>query len=356
MGRERIFSSDAERQRAWRERQRGGDVITSLTRAAIALSDHIFDGRRNVGELLKARAWGEDRTASLLTRAAVTPAALSQAGWAAELGQVSKAFLQLLTPMSAAAQLLDMCQTLSFAGAAKISLPNITPGNATWVAEGAPIRVLTLPTLIGQLVFPSKLAAIIELTREMMDSSNIEAIVRQALIDSTAASLDSYLFDATAAVPGLRPAGLLVGVTPIAPSVSPSKAEAMDDDVSALVAAIAPVAGNGAVALVASPAQATRLIMRAVDTPGPVLMSAALPAGSVIAVATNSLVCALEPTQIDTAKSAVLHREDTSPQAPPASPLASLFQTDCVALRLRLPVTWALRDSRAVASVTGAHW
>jgi HK97 family phage major capsid protein len=333
-------------------------LVNSIARAAIVTGARVFDGAvpRTANDLLRERSWTADRTASLLTRAASTPAMLSQAGWAAELGQVAIALLRSLVPMSAAAALLDQCLTLSFNGAAKISLPNITPGTATWVADGAPIRVLTMPTLVSQSLLPSKLATIVELTREMMESSNIEAIVRQALIDASATSLDKFLFDAQPAVPDLRPPGILNGVTPLTASAATNKLEAMCDDIAALVGAIAPYAGNGSVAFVMAPPQATRVALLAETSPGQVLMSSALAAGTAIAVATNSLVSALEPVRIDAAKSAVLHREDTNPQPPPAGPSSSLFQTDCAALRLRLPVTWAMRDTRAVAVVNSTKW
>jgi hypothetical protein len=76
----------------------------------------------------------------------------------------------------------------------------------------------------------------------------------------------------------------------------------------------------------------------------------------VIALATNSLVAAVEPIVIDASKNTVLHYEDTSPQPPPASPEGSIWQTDCVALRMRLPITWAIRDARAVALVSSVSW
>ena len=218
------------------------------------------------------------------------------------------------------------------------------------------IRVPTLPVLAGQSLTPSKLATIIELTNEVMNSSNIEAITKQALIDASAASLDAALFSNVAAVPGLSPAGILAGVAPIAASTSTNKTEAMDDDISNLVAAIAPLAGNGSIAFVLSPPQGARLLMRAERMPGTALMSAALPAGSAIAIATNGFVSALEPIEIDAAKSAVIYRDDTNPQPPPAGPASSLFQCDCSAIRMRLPVTWAIRQPGAVANVTGTKW
>src|SRR5262249_8076402 len=151
---------------AWREA-----AVTSLTRAAVAVGGKVFESR-SATDIMRDRAWTDDRVASLITRAASAPAMTSTTGWAAELGQVALAFLRTLTPMSAAAALLDQCLTLSFNGAEKISLPNIKPGTATFVKQGDPIRVLQMPTLVSQSLLPCKLAAIVELTREMMESSN----------------------------------------------------------------------------------------------------------------------------------------------------------------------------------------
>jgi hypothetical protein len=39
-----------------------------------------------------------------------------------------------------------------------------------------------------------------------------------------------------------------------------------------------------------------------------------------------------------------------------AAPIASTFQTDSVAVKVRLPATWALRDPRGVAWLTAATW
>jgi hypothetical protein len=36
--------------------------------------------------------------------------------------------------------------------------------------------------------------------------------------------------------------------------------------------------------------------------------------------------------------------------------IRSYFQTDSVGLKLRWPISWALRDPRGVAFLTGANW
>jgi hypothetical protein len=39
-----------------------------------------------------------------------------------------------------------------------------------------------------------------------------------------------------------------------------------------------------------------------------------------------------------------------------ASPVGSTYQTDSVALRLRWPISWALRDARGISWMTGVNW
>jgi hypothetical protein len=39
-----------------------------------------------------------------------------------------------------------------------------------------------------------------------------------------------------------------------------------------------------------------------------------------------------------------------------ARPVGSVFQTDEVALRMRWPISWALRDARGVAFMTAVNW
>jgi hypothetical protein len=337
-------------------------TMASLARACVCISRGVYEpGIKALETFVNERGWQGDRTSAILTRAATSPAMTTQANWAKELAEVSVAFLRSLVPMSAAAQLLEQCVALSFGTSASIRLPVISAGSASFVAEGQPIRVGKFPTGPGPSMEPCKFATIVELTREMLNSSNAETIMRQALIDAAAASLDAALFSNTAAVAGLHPPGILVGATTVTPSTDTNKVGAMDDDLSALVQAISTYAGNGSIAFVAAPYEATRIILRAEKT-GPVLMSNALAKGTVIAIATNALAAAIEPTEIDVSRSATFHEEDTTPlpivgaggQA--AAPARSLFQTDCVALRLRLPVSWITRANGAVAVVTGTTW
>jgi hypothetical protein len=133
--------------------------------------------------------------------------------------------------------------------------------------------------------------------------------------------------------------------------------EALTADLSVLVAAVASRAGNGNIAFVASPAQATRIALTAESLSYPVMMSLALPAGTVICVALNGLVSAMEPPEVDASRAATVQEDNSAPSADPTvGPRRSVWQTDSVALKLRMPVSWVVRDPAAVSFVTGMKW
>jgi hypothetical protein len=117
-----------ESQSAFRREPRevsSGNLFTrSLTARAIA-SMH----RCAVADVA-AEMWPNDRALmQFVTRASVSPAMTSVAGWAKELAQqyVSDA-ITALGPASAAAQILKQCLVLSFDGYGQISAPGFVSG------------------------------------------------------------------------------------------------------------------------------------------------------------------------------------------------------------------------------------
>jgi hypothetical protein len=333
--------------------------MRSLVRASIAASARIFerDGNGHMPDpevILQRRNWGDDRSARMLIRATSGPAMTSQTNWAQELAQVSLALLAHLVPMSAAAALLAQGLNLQFGNAGTIKVAGIASGQAKWVQEGAPVAVVQF-LLTGPTLAPKKLASICALTQEMLQNENAEEFVRAALVESTGPALDAALFSSTAASSS-HPAGALLGATSVTPSALTDALDAMGSDVSNLVAALGPYAGNGNLTLVANPAQATRYLMYT-EAPFRMLMSNALSAGTVIAVANNALASVIEPVVIDASTATALHEEDASPQPiGSASPAKSMFQTQCAALRVRLPATWTVRNASAVASIVTTKW
>ena len=334
-------------------------AVASLVRACIATGMAAVD--KNIRASDYVRRWG-DQNADLILRAVASPATIANTP---ALTQVAFAFLQSLVPLSAGAGLLTRAIGLNFNGAASINVPGISIPNADFVSEGAPIPVVQSVTSVGTTLKPFKLAVISALSGEMMRHSSAEQLVRQVLIEACGPAIDKVLFSSNAAVAEQRPAGLLNGIAALTPAAAggQSKGEVLVDDLQKLGAAVAPVAGNGNIILVASVDAAVALVLRMPQTlQWPVLTSSSLAARTVIAVAANAVVSALEGTpEITASQEASLHF-DTAPGplvdfgGVAARPVGSLWQTDVTGLRLLWPISWALRDSRGIAWMTGVNW
>jgi hypothetical protein len=115
--------------------------------------------------------------------------------------------------------------------------------------------------------------------------------------------------------------------------------------------------------LVASPDAAVALRLRLPQTvEWPVLTSASMAARTVIMVAANTIVSAIEGAPvIDASRQAEFHRntaplEIVNSSGTVAVPVGSMFQVDEVALRLRWSVTWALRSSAGLAWMQNVNW
>jgi hypothetical protein len=325
-------------------------AVTSIVRAAIATAVT----QRGAAHGYIRGNWADDTDAlHLVERAATTPASLTNT---TALAQVAASFLAVLAPVSAAASLLQRGVQLSFDGAAQIRLPTVAPGIATFVQEGKAIPVRSFVSA-GNTIEPRKLATIIELTNEMLRSSNAEALVRQALIETCARGLDAVLFD-DQPEDAIRPAGLRNGVAGTTPATGgPGHFDEMVADILALGNAITT---PGPVVFIAAKNQfnATRLL-GSKEFPFSALRSDALATGMIIAVAVDALAVVFDPPTIDSGGMSVIH-EETGPATDIggviAAPLRSSFQSDTVAIRVRQPVTWQLRTTGAVAWMTGTAW
>src|SRR5262249_47910516 len=150
-----------------------------------------------------------------------------------------------------------------------------------------------------------------------------------------------------------RPPGLLAGVTPITPAAGgpTTPAEAASADIGNLVAALAAAHGGKNVVFVVAPKQAATLkLFSGPNFHYPVIASAALAAGTIIAIELASFVSGFAPTpEFLAVKGATIHREDTSPQditggtPSPAVPVTSYFQSDLIGLRMVLRASWGMR-------------
>jgi HK97 family phage prohead protease len=348
---------------------------------------------RDLGKALR-EFYGNDEMTGIVLRTAVNPATTTVATWAAELVQTANAgFLDRLIPNSIYNQLSAMGVKYTFPpGVATLKIPvraAIAPGTigslaGNWVGEGAakPVRRASFSTVELK---PTKLSVISTFTEEMQNygAPAIEGIIRQGMADDTAIALDTYLIDSTASS-STRPAGLLNGVTPITASAATPATAAMVADLKALVAAITALNGGRRVAILLNPAQALALGF-AQTTTGDFLfqsqqeagakfgvsfiVSNTVPAARVIAVDAEDFASAAgDAPRFAVSTDATLHEEDTAPlplvsgtTQPPTlaqigTPQRSLFQTDSVAVRMSIYVSWVMRRTGMVQTISPVIW
>jgi hypothetical protein len=334
---------------------RGDHRLSSFVRACLATGLAALD--RDLRPSDVAKRWDNSRNIEMILRAAVSPTTTNTA----PLTQIGVAFLDALVPISAGAELLNRGIQLSFSGTSSITVPAIALPVAGFVGEGHPIPAVTAPTSAGPTMTPHLIKAIALLTGEVMRSSNAETLVRQVLIEATGPALDKVLLSTSAATPD-APAGLLNGIAPLGAAAATAD-KAIVDDLQVLATAIAPVAGNSEIVVVASTDAAVALALRMPSRlTWPVLASVALAPRTVIAIAANALVAGVEGAPaVEASQFASVHRETVPGEIVDlggvfARPVASVFQSDLVSLKLRWPLSWALRDPRSVSWMTGVNW
>jgi hypothetical protein len=308
-----------------------------------------------------------DRAAlSLVTRTDVVPADISAGVWGATLSGVAVGeFISSLGPMSAAARLIGAGIRLTLSGKQKLSLPRRTTAPATdveWLGPGEPIGVHQHALEAVELGPPKKLAALLVATSEVLSYTGAEQVLGQLLREDISATLDSSLFDDTAAG-STRPAGLRNGLTPVVASTATTAKDKMAEDFFNLAGAIIDAGGSGEnTVYICSPRQAAfaRLNLLS-NNPVTVWASTGLDDGDIVAVQPDAFCSAFssEPT-ISLAKEAALVMVNPGVQmvaagaTTMADPARSLFQTDSVGIRVILPCAWCLRAP--LVSCVSATW
>jgi HK97 family phage major capsid protein/HK97 family phage prohead protease len=334
--------------------------------------------------------YGEDEgTRAMLEwtqRATSTIATTTQTGWAAELAQtLFTAFMEVLYPKSVYPRLAAKGLSLSFGMSGKILIPTraTTPTIAgSFVGEGLPIPVRQ-GLFTSQTLTPKKMAVITTWTREIQDHSvpAIEGLLRDAVQEDTAISLDSVLLDANPATV-VRPAGILNGVAGLTPTAGGGFTALTADIKQISGALLTGTRGNvrnpvwlmnpqqiNSALYVAAPGAGVfpyRGEIQAGQLGGwPIIDSGTVPAGTVIAIdAADFVAVGGDAPRFEISDQATLHMEDTTPldigtagsPATVAAPVKSMWQTDSLALRLILPTNWTIRRAGVVAWVAGVTW
>ena len=344
-------------------------------------------------DAVRQKVYGDDEATKIICdltlKAASAPAMTTVTGWAAELvQQVVTDVMETLLPASVYPSLSGMGLRLSFGRNGRIIVPtrSVTPTVAgSFVGEGAPIPVRQAG-FTSQTMVPKKMAVITTWTREMDEHSvpAIEGLLRNAIQEDTAISIDSVLLDNNAAT-AVRPAGLRNGVAGLTPTpITNGAFAALVGDLKALTGAIlTATAGHiRKMVFIMNPMQALSISFIQPPNPGglfpfaaemnagrlngsPVITSGTVPVGTVICMDAADFVSVNgDDPRFEISDQATLHMEDTTPvnigtagtPAVVAAPAVSMFQTDSMALRLILPMNWAVRRTGVVAWVAGVTW
>jgi hypothetical protein len=298
----------------------------------------------------------------LIEKTATIPASTATGNWADTFRQTNIETLAALAgPMSACGAVFSRALNISLDGVYGIKVPYILPASTSvsFVAQGDPFPVLSYTTNDGPTLGMKKLGFIATLTREVIEHSDAEQMVRAIMARNLSLGLDSILFDSTAA-DTTRPAGLLAGLS-TSGAKSGGGIAAMEVDLAKLAGTVAAVGGLDLI-FVAGPQSAAAIKIYQPLFPYPVYASAALAADTVVCIAPSCLVVAGgDAPKIDVSIEAVLHMEDAAPlplstATTMSYPLRSVFQTDVAAVRLRCDVDWAVRASGAVAFISSVTW
>ena len=340
-------------------------------------------------EVALKRAYGEDvatkAVLDVLTRSATVPADTVTPAWAGALVETAIGdFFDLLLPTSIYPRLSAIGGRFGFGTAGKVSLPSraSTPTVAgSFVGEGAPIPVRQAG-FTSTTITPKKMAVITTMTREITRHSTpqIEQILRTAIQEDTSIALDVVLLDALPATT-VRPAGIRNGASTAAGAAGGGMAALVADTKAMLTELTANTNGNVRLpAWLMNPTQAIsagliqdntgQFPFKAEIAAGnfmgyPALISSTVPVGVVALVDAADFMSATgDVPTFDVSDQATLHMEDTTPQqittvgSPnvAAAPVRSMFQTDSLALRMIMDISWAMRRTGTVVVRTAVTW
>lgn len=314
--------------------------------------------------------YGEDSGTVQVAKAATAEARTDVASWAQELVQTSyQGFLDQLRGVALLPQIAARGGvSLSFDKYNQVIVPfkQSTPTLAgAWVGEGKSIPVKK--TAFGsKTVNQFKLGVITVATSEILRKSTpaIEPILRDAIIQDTAAMLDAHAFSATAAT-ATSPAGLLVGVTATAAATA-----GMADVLTAVKTVVnAQTAANRAVGkLVAVMSPAVHLGLSLMQNAlgqftwqselasgrfmgMDVLVSTHAPADTITFIDASQMYFGISAPEFKVSDTAALQMDDAPSTGPALN--ASLFQQDMYAIRMIANIGYADIRGGSVSQISG---
>jgi hypothetical protein len=360
-----LVPSDIPRMKAALDRER----IRSMCRAIHAFGYSRFIDKTSTAFEFAKRQWPNDPDVPRLLRAAVDPHSTTDSA-SVLVAQQEQALLVALSPVSAIGGLTAATPEMPLSwdeGSGVIPVPGVNMQSLSgFVGEAAPMPVIEGSSSTVNLK-PHKYGCIPVLTSELFRYSHAPELIQRALLEGVGASLDAALFSVNAATP-TTPAGLMLNIPALTPIVLTlaNRIEAFYEDLSTLAAAVSGVAGNGRIVFVCAPKQAAFAKLRLMDDDDNgflILASSALPAGTVVCIATAAFCIAAGGVGFDLSTQSVLHFDTApvqigTPGTPPtvAAPSISLFQSDLVGIKFRMFVDWKLRAASGLAWMSAVNW
>jgi HK97 family phage major capsid protein/HK97 family phage prohead protease len=329
--------------------------------------------------------FANDNELNTVIKAAVDPATTTATGWAAELTRTAYGeFMDALRPNSFYAQLAGLGTSIAFGQNQSITFPTFAGGlddlAGSFVGEAQLIPVKRT-TYASKTLNRYRMAVISNFSEQILQSSipNIQALVTNQILLDTAYTIDKTLIDAIAGS-AVRPAGLLNGVTP--GTSSGDTAADILADLRALVKPILAANGGQKLVLLMNPDQVMGLsfvttatgafVFPNVASSGlmgyQVIQSNNIPAGTVIAIDAAAFASAFDVPEFKVSDTATIVQASDAGAAPKIAgekniipgvtdaSVTSLYQQALVAVRMQMPLSWAMRRDGMVQALTGVAW
>ena len=328
--------------------------------------------------------------AKVIERATVAIGDSITTGWAAELAtiqQANSAFIEMLRAASIVARFPG--RQMEFGGDSSIVIPRQTGGaKGSFIGQnkGIPVGALAFDDLT---LTPKKAAIIVAATNELLAKSSPSALqlIQDDIIAGTGETVDTIFVSAAAAVAGISPAGLLNGAT-TSVSAGGSSVATVDTDTKLMIGTL--LAANVPMTTPVWIMNPIRLnsIAHMRDGAGgkafpevangmlgsyPVITSTNVTATEVILTDASQVIIASDyAPMLSISEDATLVLDDTVPaptigdevtaaailgiSAASGDRIASMYQQDAVAIRLKMAIDWGHRHIAGTYLLTAAAW
>lgn len=368
-----------------------------------------YHDRRTPEDALAEQMFPGEKATMAIVKSASRVADTTTAGWAQELVRQELRGMVMgdLAPISVAAALAAAGTYINFGGARAITMPSMS-NNTTNLAGAFVGENGVIPVKEGVVsslrIEAFKMGVITTMTKELERSSDPDAVelLRRMMMQDTANALDTAVIDTSAAVAGVRPKGILNGVT-IGSGTAGGGVAAISADLKTLLGAFITANVGAKPVLVMNTATKLSLTMttnalgeflyadevaRGTLHGIPIIASNRVTANRVILVDAAYFAAAFDTPEIDVSEQASLTMANANGTAPTqadngsgvvgtaeqivadggakilgASGTAftgitgvSLFQQYALGIRLVMPVGWGMTYAGTVAALNSVTW